>query len=202
MNQEALEAPFPPGLVRQRPGSNGMTLEYIEIQDVIARLNAALGGSWSFEVTRKEVVEDEIVVFGRMRIGDAVHEDVGGTSITRRRDDDLPVSIVDDTKAAVSDCIKRCARQAGVGLHLGRAADDAAPNTAERRPVAAATPAQLAKLRSLAAQQGIALTRMVGERFGCDLEAMRRSDASTLIDELLSTKSQTTRTNGQSVRHA
>lgn len=202
MNREALEAPFPPELVRQRSGRGGMTLDYVEIQDVIARLNAAADGAWSFEVTRKEMVEDEIVVFGRLKIGEIVHEDVGGVSVTRGRDDGLPVSIVDDTKAAVSDCIKRCARQAGVALHVGRAADDGAPRPAERRATMAATPAQLAKLRSLAVQKRIDLAAVVVERFGCDVEALKRGDASILIDELLATRNQMTRVNGHASRHA
>jgi hypothetical protein len=165
MNREALEAPFPPELVRQRAGRNGMTLDYIEIQDVIARLNAAVEGEWSFEVTRKETNDDEIVVFRRLKIGDVVHEDVGGTNITRSRDGGSPVSIVDDTKAAVSDCLKRCARQAGVGLHLGRAADHELPRAPAVQAAPVATGAQIGKLRALAGTEADRPHRVGGGSF-------------------------------------
>ena len=64
MNRALLERPFAPAQIRQRKGRNGM-LDYVEGHSVIARLNEALDGAWSFEVTHHEVREDEVVVPGR-----------------------------------------------------------------------------------------------------------------------------------------
>ena len=61
MNRALLEQPFDPAQIRQRKGRNGV-LDYVEGHTVIARLNAALDGAWSFEVTHHEVREDEVVV--------------------------------------------------------------------------------------------------------------------------------------------
>ena len=48
--REVLEAPFSEGLVKSRPGAFGGSLSYIEGHTVIARLNEAFDGSWSFDV--------------------------------------------------------------------------------------------------------------------------------------------------------
>ena len=79
MNRALLERPFEPAQIRQRKGRNGM-LDYVEGHSVIARLNEALDGAWSFEVTHHEVREDEVVVLGKlsaegiakMQFGDAL----------------------------------------------------------------------------------------------------------------------------------
>ena len=61
MNRALLEKPFAPAQIRQRKGRNGV-LDYVEGYNVIARLNEALDGAWSFEITHHEVREDEVVV--------------------------------------------------------------------------------------------------------------------------------------------
>ena len=42
MSREVLERPFPPELVRHRPGRNGESLAYVEGHVIVARLNEAL----------------------------------------------------------------------------------------------------------------------------------------------------------------
>ena len=49
MNRELLEHPFDPAQIKQRKGRNGV-LDYVEGHSVIARLNEALEGAWSFEI--------------------------------------------------------------------------------------------------------------------------------------------------------
>ena len=39
MNREVLTKPFPPELIRQRPGRDGKVLAYVPTTAVIARLN-------------------------------------------------------------------------------------------------------------------------------------------------------------------
>ncbi len=53
MNRELLEKPFEPAQIRQRKGRNGL-LDYIERHNVVHRLNEALDGAWSFEITHHE----------------------------------------------------------------------------------------------------------------------------------------------------
>ena len=59
MKKEILTRPFPPELVKQRPGQHGKTLSYIETHAVISRLNEGCD-AWSFEVTRHETHEAEV----------------------------------------------------------------------------------------------------------------------------------------------
>ncbi len=65
MNRQLLEKPFEPTQIRQRKGRNGV-LDYVEGHSVIARLNQALDGAWSFEITYHEVREDEVLVLGKL----------------------------------------------------------------------------------------------------------------------------------------
>jgi len=65
MNRELLEKPFEPAQIRQRKGRNGL-LDYIERHNVVHRLNEALDGAWSFEITHHEVREDEVLVLGKL----------------------------------------------------------------------------------------------------------------------------------------
>jgi Rad52/22 family double-strand break repair protein len=54
MNRALLEKPFGPAQIRQRKGRNGV-LDYVEGHSVIQRLNEALEGAWSFEITHHEM---------------------------------------------------------------------------------------------------------------------------------------------------
>ena len=64
-----------------------------------------------------------------------------------------------------------------------------------------ATDAQVSKLRALAAQRRVDLDAAVFDRFGVTATDLTKSDASTLIDELLG-KNNGARVNGQAHRHA
>jgi len=65
MNRELLERPFAPAQIKQRKGRNG-ALDYVEGHSVIQRLNEALAGAWSFEITHHEIREDEVIVLGKL----------------------------------------------------------------------------------------------------------------------------------------
>lgn len=113
-----LAAAFGDGQVKQRRGNYGQTLSYVEASTVIARLNDALEGQWSFQVVDTELQADEVIVRGRLTIGDSVREQFGGSRITRHKDTGDMISLADDLKAAASDALKKCATMAGVGLYL------------------------------------------------------------------------------------
>jgi hypothetical protein len=65
MNRPLLEQPFAPAQIKQRQGRNGL-LDYVEGWSVIARLNEAFEGAWSFEVVAHEVRDEEVLVLGKL----------------------------------------------------------------------------------------------------------------------------------------
>lgn len=117
MNRALLERPFEPTQIRQRKGRNGV-LDYVEGHSVIARLNEALDGAWSFEVTHHEVREDEVVVLGKLTAEGITKMQFGVSQLTREKGTGALVSLGDDLKAAATDALKKCATFLGVGLHL------------------------------------------------------------------------------------
>ena len=118
IDMEALNRPFDAGQIKQREGRGGKMLDYIEAHAVIARLNEAFDGAWSFEVVGKESLEGEVVVHGRLTAGGQVKEQFGSSMVARNRETGKPICIGDDLKAAGSDALKKCATLFGVGLHL------------------------------------------------------------------------------------
>jgi hypothetical protein len=117
MNRALLEHPFDPAQIKQRKGRSG-PLDYVEGHTVIARLNAALDGAWSFEVVAHEVRDDEVLVLGKLTAVGIVKMQFGASSVTRDRETKALISLGDDLKAAATDALKKCATFLGVGLHL------------------------------------------------------------------------------------
>src|SRR5262245_25662131 len=117
MNRTLLEHPFDPAQIKQRKGRNGL-LDYVEGHTVIARLNAALDGAWSFEVVAHEVRDDEVLVLGKLTADGLVKMQFGASQVTRDRETKGLISLGDDLKAAATDALKKCATFLGVGLHL------------------------------------------------------------------------------------
>jgi hypothetical protein len=117
MNRQLLEHPFDSAQIKQRKGRNGV-LDYVEGHTVIARLNAALDGGWSFEVVAHEVRDDEVLVLGKLTAAGIVKMQFGASQVTRDRQTKALLSLGDDLKAAATDALKKCATFLGVGLHL------------------------------------------------------------------------------------
>jgi hypothetical protein len=136
MNRTLIEQPFAPSLIRQRKGSFGQTLDYIETHVVIQRLNDAFEGNWSYEIAEYTQLEDEAVVLGRLTAEGIVKQQFGSSKITRAKNGGESISIGDDLKSAASDALKKCATLMGIGLHLyGELGDSAATGTTtEARP--------------------------------------------------------------------
>lgn len=122
--QDGLAAKFDKSMVKKNPKG----FDYIEAQAVIDRLNQTLGlNNWDFIIKSDQVYGEEIVVWGRMEVrfpdgSSAVKEDVGGKQIMYYKNKDHVfencVDLSNDFKAAVSDCLKRCAKNLGVALYL------------------------------------------------------------------------------------
>ena len=118
MNREILEKPFAPEQIKQRQGTNGDLLDYIEGCAVIQRLNECFDAEWIFEIQEHRVYDDEVVVLGKLTAQGVTKSQFGKSRITRARKDNSIISLGDDLKAAATDCLKKCATLFGVGLHL------------------------------------------------------------------------------------
>lgn len=121
INLDALSRPFEAGQIKQRKGRGGKMLDYLETHAVIARLNEAFDGAWSFEVADYKTMEGEIVVQGKLTAGGRTKEQFGSSEISRFGSGDKqgqPICIGDDMKSAGSDALKKCATLFGVGLQL------------------------------------------------------------------------------------
>lgn len=117
-NRALLEKPFASEQIRQRKGSFGDVLDYVEAADVVQRLNDVLEAEWSFTILDHKVYEDEVVVLGQLSTNGVSKTQFGKSKITRSKVDQALVSLGDDLKAAASDSLKKCATLLGVGLHL------------------------------------------------------------------------------------
>ena len=120
MNRELLEKPFSQEQIKQRIGTYGNVLDYVEGHTVIQRLNDAFDGLWSFEILKCKILEkeDEVVVLGRLSAEGVVKCQFGASRITRSKETGEIISLSDDLKAAATDSLKKCATMLGVGLHL------------------------------------------------------------------------------------
>jgi hypothetical protein len=112
--QEALAAPFAPESVSWRvqgqakPGQRVQVLAYLDARDIQDRLDDAVGaGNWSFDW--QPVITNEkglLVAKGTLTIHGVSKSDVGDAST------------FEGTKGTISDVLKRCAVQWGVGRYL------------------------------------------------------------------------------------
>lgn len=192
MKKDVLTRPFPPELVKQRQGQGGKMLSYLETHSVIARLNEGCD-AWSFEIVEHQILDEEVVVIGKLTADGVTKMAFGGSSITRDREG-RPVSIADDAKASASDCLKKAASLLGVGLELygGGAVEMStrAPShaTSPTSPNDRLTGKQYAAITSVARKHNLGrdhLVSMLEERFNkADLGHLSRREASSLLSEL------------------
>jgi hypothetical protein len=116
--RDILETPFTPEMIKQREGIHGQMLDYVEGRVVIERLNQAFEADWTFEIEKHEILENEVLVLGKLSAGGVTKTQFGSSEITREEQTGKPVSIGDDLKAVATDAVKKCASLLGVGLHL------------------------------------------------------------------------------------
>ena len=118
MNRETLERPFASDQIKQRHGSNGDVLDYIEGCAVIQRLNECFDADWIFEIQEHRIYDEEVVVLAKLTAQGVSKSQFGKSRITRSKKDSSIISLGHDLKAAATDCLKKCATLFGVGLHL------------------------------------------------------------------------------------
>jgi len=197
MNRTLLEKPFEPAQIRQRKGRNGL-LDYVEGHTVIARLNEAFDGAWSFEVVSHEIREEEVLVLAKLAAEGVVKMQFGASQVTRDRETKALVSLGDDLKAAATDALKKCATFLGVGLHLYAAKPlrHAVPpgarpsNPGGGKPASngdCATPRQLDAIWKVGKAKGLdraEVERLSLQAFARKPEALTEAEAAALIKEL------------------
>ena len=194
--REVLDRPFAPELVKTRPGSFGQTLSYVEAHQYVTRLNEAFGVAWSFQIIQHEVLDQEVLVVGKLSSLGHVRMAFGGSAITRAKETGEPVSIADDLKAASTDSFKKACSFLGVGLHLYQ--DNAlkpAPTNGQR-PGNGTTPKngngrltsrQLDAIMAIGKDRGLdreQVRQMALDRFGKNVEFIGKQEASAFITEL------------------
>jgi hypothetical protein len=117
MDRELLEKPFEPSQIKQRKGTYGNMLDYVDTRTIIQRLNEAFDGNWSFEIMTQETTNTEVIVSGKLTADGISKSQFGSNKISISKQGEV-ISIGDDLKAATSDCLKKTATLFGVGLHL------------------------------------------------------------------------------------
>lgn len=199
----ALQRPFAPEEIRQREGSFGKTLDYLETHTVIQRLNDALSGDWSFQIVEHIVREDisEVIVVGKLITAEISKMQIGSASLKRHRQSGELVCLGDDFKAAASDALKKCATLLGVGQQLYRSeepkrqespsvevnsgADSATPGKGSRQGRLSAKQYHL--ILKLAEEAGLRkeeLNRHCQKQYGRVVDNLGRPEASGLIEAL------------------
>ncbi len=135
MNRAILEKPFEPNQVKQRQGNFGHILDYVEGHAIIARLNDAFEGNWSFELTNHWILKetDEVLVLGKLTAEGTSKMAFGSKMIARNKETKAILSLGDDLKAASTDALKKAASLFGVGLYLY---SDSKTNEKEEKPKA------------------------------------------------------------------
>jgi hypothetical protein len=118
MNRQLLEDPFTPAQIKHRKGNFNRTLAYIEAPAVITRLNDAFDGAWSFDILEHHILQEEVLVLGRLTAEGITKTQFGSSQITRKKESGEIISLGDDLKAAATDALKKAATLLGVGLHL------------------------------------------------------------------------------------
>jgi len=112
--------------IKYRQGRGNTQLAYVPHGYVTAMLNHIFGFRWNFEVLDKMVLDDEVIVEGKLTVttpkGDVISKtQFGGADIERFKSGQRmgqPLSIADNLKAAGSDALKKCASLLGIGLDL------------------------------------------------------------------------------------
>lgn len=125
--RDMLEKPFSDDLVQQRT-MQGKKVDYVSIHAIEQRLNDALGqDGWDFQLDQFIQTAEEVIQFGRLGIPGKDGQwrwkaDVGCQQVIYKKnaphEPGNEVSLGNNMKMAVSDCLKRCAKHLGVALDL------------------------------------------------------------------------------------
>lgn len=117
-----LKRPFGQDLIKHRRANDGTQLAYVEISHYLDRLDEAFGHDWSYELTRREILAEEIIVEVKLTAAGLVKTGLDGVGITRHNG--VMVSAADDAKMAEAGALRRACRLFGIGAELYAAIPD------------------------------------------------------------------------------
>lgn len=160
---------------------------------VVDRLNTEKR-AWSFEVVNHLILENEVVVLGRLVV-DGVTKMAFGSAALSREGAGSTTSVGASLTSAANEALARAARLMGVGLVFSQTDTPAREDGARQEPARETTaPENRVTQKQLGAIHGFARRRNIGrtelgallhERFDkSDLVTLTKREASTLIDEL------------------
>ena len=138
----------PQKYIKKRVGRGNRVFDYVEINYVIAKLNAIFGFDWNFEIFTETVdrIEKQVVAKVRLTVrfadGRVVIKDAFGSSDLKVTKTGEFVDLGDDQKASASDGLKKAASLLGVAwdVYSGQAhASDEAVDTTEEDDFLAST---------------------------------------------------------------
>jgi hypothetical protein len=205
---EILKRPFGKELIKHREGRDGKKLDYIEVQNYVDRLNEAFAYEWSFELTRREIIGEQIVVEVKLTAAGLIKTGLGGATITRSEDNKTVVALADDFKMGEADGLKRACRLLGIGAELYASEQENAsglissppPSTGTQHragphslppsplpPRERLTAAQLQGIKDRVKKQGLdpsAVRRQIKTTYGVEVEYLTRKQASHVITGL------------------
>ena len=205
MDLEELSKPFPRELIKQRKGNWGKSFDYVEVGPVIARLNEAFGGHWSFRILwpydlsafldpQKREQLKEVGVLAELSVAHEHKQQFGASQVTRHSETGALISIVDDLKAAASDALKKCATHFGVALYLyedhGKEKARSSPDQGNNRsgtgpkPITEKQAREIARLTEKLESTEEDVKARVAELFGKPLEKLTSKEASDVIGKM------------------
>lgn len=184
--------------IKKRKGKGGMFFDYVDIGYVLEQLNLLTGHRWDFEVLWQTSIEEalkvnQVVIRGELTIhgkdGSKTKKvDYGNQDIKKKKSSNEFLDFGNDMKGALSDCIKRCARQFGVALDVYSGA--VARRQDAEHPEATITEGQRRRLEVLAGEAGLlhkGLKKMIFEVYDytSTTEIQRRHfrEISTMLEE-------------------
>ena len=201
--RDALEKRFPDSQVKQRRGSFGKSITYVDGQAIVARLNDVFDADWNFTILEHETLETgEVLVHGRLAAFGVTKEAFGRGMPAVSKDTDEVISAVDAYKAGATDALKKCATLLGVAAYLYSDDYQEEEPPARRlvpRPInngksaskptngSRITQKQLSTIWSMGRNLGLSadgLRVRCQETFNLSPETLSRTDASSFITEL------------------
>lgn len=201
MDRNELERPFHSSIIERAKGRGGEK-RFVGVAHYIRRLNQAFGGRWSFDVVEYKILDNEVLVLGRIRVDDTEKMAFGGSSLTKKSGGTLCVA--DDLKAASSDALKKAASLFGLGLDIYSRREPDRPSSGNgketrRRPPARAEtrdrppsangrfPEHVEQLLSAADKlrwTRSQLAKWVRERFGVSFPELSRDQAESALEQM------------------
>jgi len=114
--------------IQTRPGKGGGTFKFVSGVYIKKKLNYIFGFNWNFEIKKFDILQDQVLVFGRLTVkiwneekkdwDEIVKEQFGRADIKKYKDTHKkagePIDIGNDLKAGATDALKKCASELGI----------------------------------------------------------------------------------------